>query len=87
MVRSVMGGCEVDIVAPGKPGEQKLTKETKMQPDSDIVEAKVIEQGVAALIGFACLPWGHLRFAKPRLSAATTTRWTSFPSVQNPPRL
>jgi hypothetical protein len=43
MVRSVIGGREPDIVAPGKPGEQKLTKETKMRPDSDIVDAKLIE--------------------------------------------
>jgi hypothetical protein len=69
MVRPVIGGRELDIVAPGKPGEQKLTKETKLRAGSDIVNAEVIEQGVTALserrclwriygptlIGFACL--------------------------------
>ena len=31
MVRPVIGSRELDIVAPGKPGEQKLTKETKFE--------------------------------------------------------
>jgi hypothetical protein len=94
MVRLVIGSREPDIVAPGKPGEQKLTKETKVRPDSDIVDAKVIEQAVAALYERRCIGEIHgpalIRFAclaKPRLSAAPATRRTSFPSVQNPPRL
>lgn len=52
MVRSVIEGRELDIVAPGKPGkpgEQKLTKETKIRVGSDIVNAEVIEQVVTAL--------------------------------------
>ena len=46
MVRPVMGSRELDIVAPGKPGEQKLTK---LRAGSDIVNAEVIEQVVTAL--------------------------------------
>lgn len=55
MVRPAMGSRELDRVALEKTDEQKLTKETKVRAGSDIVNAEVIEQLVAALYERWCL--------------------------------